>query len=154
VLALVLLAAIDLLTAHGSGHYTGSILHARSAGDLRDVLVRRYTAAWRELRNHAMPFATALALACAVAGVRMRERLLAPVDDDPAWRAALGGGLTAGVVGTLSEDSGPVLLVVAVFALGCVCAYLWGRPLTSAATPYVPTASATIAVDGGSDGIS
>ncbi len=154
VFALVLLAAIDLLTAHGSGHYTGSILHARSAGDLRDVLVRRYTAAWRELKNHAMPFATALAIACAVAGVRMRERLLAPVGGDPAWVAALGGGLTAGVVGTLSEDSGPVLLVVAVFALGCVCAYLWGRPLSSAATPYVPTASATIAVDGGSDGIS
>ncbi len=153
-LALVLLAAIDLLTAHGSGHYTGSILHARSAGDLRDVLVRRYTAAWRELKNHAMPFATALALACAVAGVRLRERLLAPVGGDPAWVAALGGGLTAGVVGTLSEDSGPVLLVVAVFALGCLCAYLWGRPLSSAATPYVPTASATIAVDGGSDGIS
>jgi hypothetical protein len=153
-LALVLLAAIDLLTAHDSGHYTGSILHARSAGDLRDVLVRRYTAAWRELKNHAMPFATALALACAVAGVRMRERLLAPVGGDPAWVAALGGGLTAGVVGTLSEDSGPVLLVVAVFALGCLCAYLWGRPLSSAATPYVPTASATIAVDGGSDGIS
>jgi hypothetical protein len=154
VLALVLLAVIDLLTAHGSGHYTGSILHARSAGDLRDVLVRRYTAAWRELKNHAMPFATALALAGAVAGVRLRERLLAPVGGDPAWVAALGGGLTAGVVGTLSEDSGPVLLVVAVFALGCVCAYLWGRPLSSAATPYVPTASATIAVDGGSDGIS
>lgn len=154
VLALVLLAAIDLLTAHGSGHYTGSILHARSAGDLRDVLVRRYTAAWRELKNHAMPFATALALACAVAGVRLRERLLAPVGGDPAWVAALGGGLTAGVVGTLSEDSGPVLLVVAVFALGCLCAYLSGRPLKSAAAPYVPTASATIAVDGGSDGIS
>ncbi|MFI4989991.1 MAG: hypothetical protein ACHQHO_03640 [Solirubrobacterales bacterium] len=153
VLALVLLAAIDLLTAHGSGHYTGSILHARSAGDLRDVLVRRYTAAWRELKNHAMPLATALALACAVAGVRLRQRLLAPVGGDPAWLAALGGGLTAGVVGTLSEDSGPVLLVVAVFALGCVCVYLWGRPPSSAATPYVPTASATIAVDGGSDGI-
>jgi len=153
-LALVLLAAIDLLTAHGSGHYTGSILHARSAGDLRDVLVRRYTAAWRELKNHAMPFATALALACAVAGVRLRERLLASVGGDPAWLAALGGGLTAGVIGTLSEDSGPVLLVVAVFALGCVCAYLWGRPSSSAATPYAPTASATIAVEGGNDGIS
>lgn len=152
-LALVLLAAIDLATAHGSGHYTGSILHARSAGDLRDVIVRRYTAAWRELKNHAMPLAAALALLWAVAGVRLRGRLLAPVAGDPAWVAALGGGLTAGVVGTLSEDSGPVLLVVAVFALGCLCAYLWGRPLSSAATPYVPTASATIAVDGGSEGI-
>ncbi|HWG09777.1 MAG TPA: hypothetical protein VN672_12320 [Solirubrobacteraceae bacterium] len=153
VLALVLLAAIDLLTAHGSGHYTGSILHARSAGDLRDVLVRRYGAAWRELKNHAMPAATVLAVLCALAAVRWRERLLAPVGEDPAWLAALAGGLAAGVVGTLSEDSGPVLLVVAVFALGCVCSYLWGRPPSRAAAPYRPTASTTIAVDAGSEGI-
>ena len=65
-------------------------------------------------------------------GVRLRRRLLAPVGDDPAWLAALAGGLTAGVVGALSEDSGPVLLVVAVFTLGCVSTYLWGRPASVA----------------------
>jgi hypothetical protein len=124
----VALAALDLATAHGSGHFTGSILHARSAGDLRDVIVRRYTAAWDELHNHAMPVATALALLCAGLGFRRRERLLAPVARDPIWRAAFAGGLTAGVVGALVEDSGPVLLVVAVFALGCLASYLWGRP--------------------------
>jgi hypothetical protein len=128
IVALVALALIDLATAHGSGHYTGSILHARSAGDLRDVIVRRYKAAWNELKNHAMPFATALALVYAAYGVRLRNRLLAPVGGDPAWLAALAGGLTAGVIGMLVEDSGPVLLVVAAFTLGCVCAYLWGRP--------------------------
>jgi hypothetical protein len=128
VVALVVLAALDLATAHGSGHFTGSILHARSAGDLRDVIVRRYNAAWIELKNHAMPVATALALGYAAVGVRLRERLLAPVAGDPAWLAALAGGLAAGIVGTLSEDSGPVLLVVAVFTLGCIAAYLWGRP--------------------------
>jgi hypothetical protein len=128
VVGLVALAAIDLATAHGSGHFTGSVLHARSAGDVRDIIVRRYKAAWGELHNHVMPVATALALVCAAFGVRRRERLLAPVGGDPAWLAALAGGLTAGVVGALVEDSGPVLLVVAVFALGCVTAYLWGRP--------------------------
>ena len=127
-LGLVALALLDLLTAHGSGHYTGSILHARSPGDLRDVIVRRYTAAFGELHNHAMPVATLLALVCAVLGVRRRERLLAPVAGDPAWAAALCGGLAAGVVGALVEDSGPVLLVVAVFVLVCVLAYLWGGP--------------------------
>ncbi|MGO9490455.1 MAG: hypothetical protein ACLQBB_15700, partial [Solirubrobacteraceae bacterium] len=110
---LVLLALIDLATAHGSGHFTGSVLHARSPGDVRDILVRRYKAAWDELRNHAMPVATALALACAALALRRRERLLAPVSGDPAWLAALVGGLTAGVVGALVEDSGPELLVVA-----------------------------------------
>jgi hypothetical protein len=47
------------------------------------------------------------------------------------WEAALGGGLAAGIVGALVEDSGPVLLVVAVFALGCVLSYLWAAPVAS-----------------------
>ena len=85
--------------------------------------------------NGAMPVATALALLCAAFGLRRRERLLAPVAGDPAWLAALCGGLTAGVVGALVEDSGPVLLVVAVFALGCVLTYLWGRPATRPRSP-------------------
>jgi hypothetical protein len=138
---LVALAAIDLLTAHGGGHFTGSVLHARSAGDVRDILVRRYKAAWDELRNHAMPFATALALLAGGLGVHRRERVTAPVGGDPAWLAALCGGLTAGVVGALTEDSGPVLLVVAVGALFCVVTYLWGRPPHAESPARVPAAA-------------
>ncbi len=125
---LLALAALDLLTAHGSGHFTGSVLHARSTGDVRDIIVRRYGAAWDALKNGAMPYATALALGASVLGMRRRKRLCAPVGCDPAWSAALTGGLTAGAVGALTEDSGPVLLVVAVFTLICVLAYLWGKP--------------------------
>jgi hypothetical protein len=128
VVGLVVLAGLDLLTAHGGGHYTGSVLHARSAGDVRDIIVRRYTAAYEELKYKLMPYATALALVASALGVRRYQRLLAPVAVDPAWLAALAGGLTAGVIGALTEDSGPVLLVVAVGALGCVLSYLWGRP--------------------------
>jgi len=135
VVGLVALAAIDLATAHGSGHFNGSILHARSVGDLRDVIVRRYTAAWDELKNHAMPVATLFALTYAAIGLRERARLLAPVDSDPGWTAAFAGGLAAGVVGALVEDSGPVLLVVAVFALGCLSTYLWGRSPSRGALP-------------------
>ena len=139
---LVALAAIDLLTAHGAGHFTGSVLDARSAGDVRDIIVRRYTAAWDELKNQAMPVATGFALLYAALGVRWRSRLLRPVDSDPIWLAALAGGLAAGIVGAFSEDSGPLLLVVAVFALGCVASYLWGRPLrTSPATVVAAPAS-------------
>jgi hypothetical protein len=132
---LVVLAALDLATAHGTGHYTGSILHAHSAGDVRDLLVRRYSAAWRELKNDAMPAATAIALACAALALRFGEELLAPVRADPIWRAALLGGLVAGVVGALVEDSGPLLLVVAAVALGCVLAYLWGSPRPARRAP-------------------
>jgi hypothetical protein len=125
---LVALAVLDLAVAHGTGHFTGSVLDARSADELRDVLVRRYTAAWDELRNHAMPVASAAALAAAVLGVRWRARVLAPVANDPAWTTALAGGLAAGLVGALVEDSGPVLFVVAIFTLVCVLSYIWGKP--------------------------
>lgn len=125
---LLVLAALDLATAHGSGHFTGSILHARTSGDLRDVIERRYGAAYEELKHGAMPVATALGLIATAIGLSRRERLLDPVAGDPAWLAALAGGLAAGVVGALTEDSGPVLFVVAVFVLICVLGYLWGRP--------------------------
>ena len=147
VLALAALALLDLASAHGGGHFTGSILHARSAGDIRDIIVRRYGAAWDELKNHAMPFATALALLAGAWGLSRRERLLAPVHGDPAWLAALCGGLAAGVVGALAEDSGPVLLVVAVFALGCVACYLWGRPRENA-SGRSPESTRSAAFDG------
>jgi hypothetical protein len=128
VVGLVALAALDLATAHGGGHFTGSVLDARSPSDVRDIIVRRYSAAWEELRDDAMPVAAALALIAAALGVRRRALLLAPVSGDPAWLAAICGGLAAGVVGSLVEDSGPVLLLVAVFALGCVLSYLWAGP--------------------------
>ena len=137
VVGLVVLAALDLTTAHGTGHYTGSVLHAHSAGEIRDIIVRRYTAAYDELKHGAMPFATAVALVVSALAVRHHRRLLAPVDCDPGWLAALAGGLTAGVIGALSEDSGPVLLVVAVGVLGCVLSYLWNQPPDSV-TPHSP----------------
>jgi hypothetical protein len=126
--ALLALAALDLATAHGGGHFTGTVLHARSAGQLRDVLVRRYIASWHELAGLPMLLASLAALACAALGIRGRERLLAPVHGDPAWSAALAGGLAAGIAGTLVEDSGGLPLVVAVFTLACVAGYLNGRP--------------------------
>jgi hypothetical protein len=141
VAGLVALAAIDLATAHGGGHFTGSVLEAHSAGDIRDIIVRRYSAAYDELKNHLMPVATSLALLASVVAVRRRERLCAPVDCDPAWLAALAGGLTSGAIGALTEDSGPVLLVVAVFTLGCVLSYLWGQPPVTQHSPGTPLAT-------------
>jgi len=125
----IALAAIDLATAHGSGHFTGSVLHVRSLADVHDIIARRYGAAYDALKDGAMPAATALALAAAFLALKDHERLLSVVAGDRVWRAALAGGLGAGMVGTLVEDSGPVLLVVATFALGCVLSYLWAAPV-------------------------
>lgn len=127
--ALGCLAAIDVATAHGAGQLNGSVLHASSGRELWDIVVRRYGAAWVELGHGTMPYATALALGACVLGVIWRRRLLAPLGSaDAVFAAALAGGLTAGVVGALVEDSGPVLLVLATLTLACVLAYLQGKP--------------------------
>ena len=97
-----------------------------------------------------MPYLTALALLGSLLVAASPRRLLSPVAEDPVWEAALAGGLTAGVVGALVEDSGPLLFVVAVVALGCVLAYLWGRPVPAAqrsgACPQPAPAAASGAV--------
>jgi hypothetical protein len=126
--ALLALAVVDLSSAAGRGHFTGTVLDARSGTDLWELIVRRYEAAWRELTRGAMPFATALALAAALTALRLRKRLLSPVGGDAAWLAALCGSLAAGLLGSLIEDSGPVLLVVAVFTGACAGCYLWATP--------------------------
>ena len=142
-LALGALAALDLFSAHLAGRAGTGLPAIGSAGEAWDAIARRYGAAWRELGNGAMPAATAFALVAAVIGVARRERVLRPVSGDPAWFAALCGGLAAGVIGSLVEDSGPVLLVVAVFTLACVLAYLWGAPQRGPAAGAVPGATAT-----------
>jgi len=127
----VALAALDLLTG-GDSHFTRTILHAESAGSLWDVVTRRYTLAFNVLKTGAMPFVVILALLGIAYAVRYRERIYAPLGGDPAWHAALVGGLTASIVGALFNDSGPMLLVFGVFVLACATAYIRGDPRLAA----------------------
>ena len=127
ILALVALASLDLATG-GDGHFTRTVLHADSAGSLWDVVKRRYTLAFNVFSLGAMPFVTLVALLSAAYAVRYRERIYAPLAGSPSWRAALIGGLTASVVGALTNDSGPLLLAFGVFVLACATAYIRGDP--------------------------
>ncbi|HVF80084.1 MAG TPA: hypothetical protein VNA28_17455 [Solirubrobacteraceae bacterium] len=128
---LVALAALDLATG-GNGHFTRTILQAEGAGSLWDVVTRRYTLAFNVLKTGAMPFITLIALLGAAYGVRYRKRIFAPLEDSPSWRAALIGGLTASIVGALSNDSGPLLLAIGMFLLACATAYVRGAPRLAA----------------------
>ena len=56
-----------------------------------------------------------------------RDRLYSRLPG-PSWRAALAGGLAGGIAGALTNDSGPLLFVVATFVLGVVTAYILGAP--------------------------
>ena len=66
------------------------------------------------------------ALATAFA-LRNRSWLYAPLRDH-AWNAALIGILVAGIAGSLTNDSGPILFVASVFLLTCITAYIQGSP--------------------------
>jgi hypothetical protein len=124
VIGLALLAILDLTTAGGQGHYS-SVLSGGESGFLDDVR-RRTTLAWQQLWNGNMPVITLACLLAAAYTIRNRE-MFKPWAG-PIWPAALVGGLAGGLIGSFTEDSGPLLIVVATITLTGVCAYLLGRP--------------------------
>jgi hypothetical protein len=125
--ALAGLAALDLATG-GNGHFTRTVLHAHGGSALHDIFVRRYELAFNALKRGLMPFATAIAALTIVYGVKYRDRIYAPLAGSDVWQAALAGSLAAGIVGSLSNDSGPLLLVISTFALVATTVYVRGDP--------------------------
>jgi hypothetical protein len=129
---LALLALLDLATG-GNGHFTRTVLHAHGIGDLRKTLVRRSELAWNNLRHGLMPL---IALICLLAGayaIRHRRRIYGVLSADPVWVAGMGGAFAACIVGSLTNDSGPLLLLIGTVGLASVSAYLRGvEPLPPA----------------------
>jgi len=123
--ALALLAAIDLLSG-GDSHFTRTVLRADGSGAWWEIFVRRFELAGRGLIRGLMPVAALVAALTVALGIVRRDRLLAPVSDDPGWRAGLAGAAAVGVFGALFNDSGPMLLLFAVFIALCGVIYLRG----------------------------
>jgi hypothetical protein len=127
VLAVIGLAVVDLATG-GDAHFTNTVLRAEDGDALGRTLWRRYELAWQSLVRGIMPLVTLVAVASVVVAWRRRHTLYAPVADRPGWAAALVGGLAGSVAGALTNDSGPVLLVIGVFVLMWATAYVQGDP--------------------------
>lgn len=151
VLALVALAAVDLLSG-GDAHFTNTVLRADSAEALVRIVARRYELAWQSLIRGLMPVVTLVAVAAAVYAWRRRDTLYAPVADSPAWRAALVGGFAGSLAGALSNDSGPVLLVIGVFVLAWATAYIQGDPRLVAGAEAIGEPPAAVPSAGGGVG--
>ncbi len=125
VIGLAILAGLDLLTAGGQGHYTQSVLSPDSSSSFFETVERRTTLAWQQLKGGNTPLVTAICLLAAAFAIRNRE-MFRPFDG-PIWPAALIGGLAGGLIGSVTEDSGPLLIIVATITLAGLCAYLLGR---------------------------
>jgi hypothetical protein len=131
VAAIAFLIAIDLGLS-GGDHLSRNLLRTENSSELWELVSRRYELAFRVLRSGRTP-AYFLGAALAVAfALRNRGWLYANLPHR-SWAAVLVGGLAAGVAGTLTNDSGPVLLVNAVLALGGVTAYILGGTQAKAA---------------------
>ncbi|MDX6671755.1 MAG: hypothetical protein QOI91_2118 [Solirubrobacteraceae bacterium] len=128
VLAVGTLALLDLVTGAQS-HFARNVLEAHGDASFWETVQRRYHFAYNSLIRGRMPFVVGFSAVAVAAALVYRDRLYARLPG-PAWRAALAGGLAGGVAGALTNDSGPLLLVVAVFVLAVVTAYLHGAPDT------------------------
>ena len=124
---LVALAGFDLVTSAG-GHYTHTILQASSIGDVLDTMGRKLDSARRQLIRGVMPINTVVCLAAGMYVFRHRDRVLAPTGAAAGWRACLVAGFAGSILGSLANDSGPVLLVIGSFGLACVLGYVRGDP--------------------------
>jgi hypothetical protein len=141
VVALLLLAGLDLLFSGDQGHFARNILGEGSGSGLGEAIERRLKLAWQQVGRGAMPVALLASLLAIAFGWKNRGAL-EPLPG-PAWSAAIAGGLTAGAIGSLVEDSGPLLLVSAVLVLLGAVYYLLGRPDRAESDPGVEKTSVT-----------
>ena len=125
-LAIAALILVDLGLSGGS-HLSRNLTRSEGFTDLWELVSRRYQLAFGVLgQGRALASFVGAVLAIAFA-LRNRTGLYAPLRGR-AWPAALVGGLACGVMGAVTNDSGPVLLTNAVIALAAITAYVQGCP--------------------------
>jgi hypothetical protein len=125
VVAVGALALLDIATG-GDAHFTRSVLDAGGLGELADIAQRRVELSYRSLTRGIIGILVAIAVIALVWGVRSRRRLLAPLERWPGLSAGLIGAFVAVVAGALSNDSGPMILLIGTSYLGLAAGYLLG----------------------------
>jgi hypothetical protein len=125
-LAIAALILVDLGLSGGS-HLSRNLTRSHGFTDIWELVSRRYQLAFVVLgQGRALSSVVGAGVGIAFA-LRNRAALYAPLRGR-AWPAALVGGLACGVMGAVTNDSGPVLLTNAVIALAAITAYVQGCP--------------------------
>ena len=130
---LAALALLDLATG-GDAHFSRSVLEAGGLDQIADVAERRVRLSYRSLGRGIIPFLVAFALVGLAVGFRYRRALLASTEGVPGVRAAVYGLLAAVLVGALTNDSGPIILLIGSSYLLFAAVYLAAVPGPGART--------------------
>jgi len=133
VAGLAALALLDLTTG-GDAHFSRSVLEAGGLDQIADVAERRVRLSYRSLGRGIIPFLVAFALVGLAVGFRYRRALLASAEGFPGVRAAVYGLLAAVLVGALTNDSGPIILLIGSSYLLFTAVYLAAVPGPGART--------------------
>lgn len=121
----VLLMGADLLLGGGS-HLTRSVLDAGGLSEAGDVFERRIRLAESSFTRGAnLPF-IALALVAIGLGIAYRDRVRSWFEERSAF-AGFAGAAAAALVGTVSNDSGAILLILGSAFTAAAAGYAWAQ---------------------------
>jgi hypothetical protein len=112
------------------------VLDAGGLGELADIAQRRVELSYRSLTRGIIGALVVLAVVALVWGIRSRRRLLSPLEEVPGLRAGLVGAFVAVVVGALTNDSGPMILLIGTSYLALATGYLQLAPKNAAERPF------------------
>jgi hypothetical protein len=127
VVAVAGLIGLDLATS-GGAHLTRTVVHGNGVGDILDTVRRRLIISVSGLKRVTTAITCAIGAVCLYLGVRHRDEIFAPVRDRPAFMAGIWGAFTATMVGTLANDSGPLIFEAGFLMLLFAAGYARSRP--------------------------
>ena len=121
------LVGLDLLTS-GGAHLTRSVVHGGGAGDILDIIRRRLIISVSGLKRWTTAATCGVGILAFYYGLKRRERIFAPLRDEPVFMAGIWGAFAATIVGTLANDSGPLIFEAGLTVLLLATGYARSRP--------------------------
>ena len=128
------LIGLDLLTS-GGAHLTRSVVHGNGIVDLLDIVKRRLIISANGLARVSTAIICGVGIIVLYIGVRRRERIFAPLRDQPAFMAGIWGAFVATIVGALGNDSGPLMFEGGLWLLLFATGYARSAPGALRAAP-------------------
>ena len=111
----------------GDAHLSRTVLGADDAGELADVALRRLRLTARSFYDPAYPYLLVVALILLAIGFARRRRIMGWFGDRVPARAGFLAALAATLVGTVSNDSGAILLIIGTIYLAIAAGFFWAR---------------------------